>query len=490
MADSQLRTLELKPDFSQFAHQLDGKEVIVKRSELNAKSNSQMIEIIKAAINNDLPRSHYYSNLAEKIKSRADEVFGASWCCMVGSNFVLNTNTQQQSDYAHYHIGPYIHDVTSCVLSNFFYRWPRNGTFHNLIYSQLTSGFRRDLATAFCVFNYLFYGMFLINLFMSFNIFCTFGLSTNVRTCELNRFWNRTFYKYVLGFLIFPIWFCLPLISADARFRYVQSVNQYFLVVRANMKQYISRETSTKIVGIVWTITMIVLLVSLIRLLLRLCFKHATKLDMDELRNTIICLFYTILHGLFLGYEILTCYFTEMNDFTAVYALGTVFPIISDLITLTPPIFLLLVSVQIRRVVMPTRFFKKRHTIVDADAEIEGIRNTNKICPVPSVDPMKFENINSNHLGHDGKLSPIKELTEELQPTSRSNASTARIDKIEYPALPYGIDWTDHLSAEKRAELLETANVSLIVGDQLDRISDQDPVNSSRIPPDPAPSRY
>ncbi|KAI6206255.1 hypothetical protein M3Y94_00887500 [Aphelenchoides besseyi] len=111
MADSQLRTLELKPDFSQFAHQLDGKEVIVKRSELNAKSNSQMIEIIKAAINNDLPRSHYYSNLAEKIKSRADEVFGASWCCMVGSNFVLNTNTQQQSDYAHYHIGPYIHVI-------------------------------------------------------------------------------------------------------------------------------------------------------------------------------------------------------------------------------------------------------------------------------------------------------------------------------------------------------------------------------------------
>ncbi|KAI6223406.1 hypothetical protein M3Y95_00886800 [Aphelenchoides besseyi] len=429
MADSQLRTLELKPDFSQFAHQLDGKEVIVKRSELNAKSNSQMIEIIKAAINND--------------------------------------------------------DVTSCVLSNFFYRWPRNGTFHNLIYSQLTSGFRRDLATAFCVFNYLFYGMFLINLFMSFNIFCTL-----VYRRMYAHFWNRTFYKYVLGFLIFPIWFCLPLISADARFRYVQSVNQYFLVVRANMRQYISRETSTKIVGIVWTITMIVLLVSLIRLLLRLCFKHATKLDMDELRNTIICLFYTILRGLFLGYEILTCYFTEMNDFTAVYALGTVFPIISDLITLTPPIFLLLVSVQIRRVVMPTRFFKKRHTIVDADAEIEGIRNTNKICPVPSVDPMKFENINSNHLGHDGKLSPIKELTEELQPTSRSNASTARVDKIEYPALPYGIDWTDHLSAEKRAELLETANVSLIVGDQLDRISDQDPVNSSRIPPDPAPSRF
>ncbi|KAI6181811.1 hypothetical protein M3Y98_00869200 [Aphelenchoides besseyi] len=299
--------------------------------------------------------------------------------------------------------------------------------------------------------------MFLITLFMSFNIFCTL-----VYRRMYAHFWNRTFYKYVLGFLIFPVWFCIPLISADARFRYVQSVNQYFLLVRSTMRQYILRDTATKVIGLVWTITIIILLVSLVRLLLRLCFKHATKLDMDELRNTIICLFYTMFRGLFLGYEILTCYFTELNDSTAVYALGTVFPIISDLITLTPPIYLLLVSVQIRRVVMPTRFFKKHHTIVNADAEIEGIRNTNKICPLPSVDPIKFENINSNqldiHVGRNGKLSPINELTEELQPTSRSNASTVPADKIEYPALPYGTDWTDHLSPEKRAELFETTH--------------------------------
>ncbi|KAI6172625.1 hypothetical protein M3Y98_00994400 [Aphelenchoides besseyi] len=290
--------------------------------------------------------------------------------------------------------------------------------------------------------------MFLITLFMSFNIFCTL-----VYRRMYAHFWNRTFYKYVLGFLIFPVWFCIPLISADARFRYVQSVNQYFLLVRSTMRQYISRDTATKVIGIVWTITMIILLVSLVRLLLRLCFKHATKLDMDELRNTIICLFYTMFRGLFLGYEI-------------------------------------------RRVVMPTRFFKKYHTIVNADAEIEGIRNTNKICPLPSVDPMKFENINGNqsdiHVGRNGKLSPIKELTEEFQLTSRSNASTVPADKIEYPALPYGTDWTDHLSPEKRAELFETTHVCLVVGDQLDRISDpnNDSMNSSRIPPDPTPSRY
>ncbi|KAI6172626.1 hypothetical protein M3Y98_00994500 [Aphelenchoides besseyi] len=111
MADSQLRTLELKPNFTQLPHQLNGKEVVVKRSELDEKSNSQMIEIIKTAINNDLPRSHYYSSLAEKIKSRADAMFGATWCCMVGSNFVLNTNTQEKSDYVHYRIGPYIHVI-------------------------------------------------------------------------------------------------------------------------------------------------------------------------------------------------------------------------------------------------------------------------------------------------------------------------------------------------------------------------------------------
>ncbi|KAI6234891.1 hypothetical protein M3Y99_00740200 [Aphelenchoides fujianensis] len=97
-------------DLSELKHQLEEKPIVGKRVDVSENQNLLLLTIIMEAIK-QLPHTNFYTILAHRIKRVADQRLGESWCCIVGSNFSLNSNNTRSLGYAHYTIGPYVNIV-------------------------------------------------------------------------------------------------------------------------------------------------------------------------------------------------------------------------------------------------------------------------------------------------------------------------------------------------------------------------------------------
>jgi hypothetical protein len=141
------------------------------------------------------------------------------------------------------------------------------------------------------------------------------------------------------------------------------------------------------------------------------------KLERSQVENLLIGICYAGLRAVFLSYQWNTNYYLDTEDRITVVHIGNMYPFVNDMITLTPPIFLLIFSSQLRQLI--TQGPKKNRVHFEENAnKIEVVEE--HLPPVQVPIPAKLEEGNQRVTEEESEEKIINEEqqqnTQELIP--------------------------------------------------------------------------